>query len=87
MLLIEFGYLHIVKYLIDEQGCNPSCLDDLKCTPLHYAAMNGQIEIMKFITIEKHCDPMCIDFKQNTPLQCAAIRGHTDVVKFFYCAL
>ena len=31
----ECGYINIVKYLTDEQGCNPSCLDDLKYTPLH----------------------------------------------------
>ena len=39
----ECGHLHIVKYLTDEQGCNPSCLNDLKHTPLHFAAWNGHI--------------------------------------------
>ena len=49
-----FGHLNIVRYLVDEQGCNPSCLDENKYTPLHFAAMNGYIYIVKFLTVEKH---------------------------------
>ena len=49
----EFGHLHIVKYLIDEQGCNPSCLDEDKYTPLHCAAIKGHINVVKFLTMEK----------------------------------
>ena len=56
------GHLHIVKYLIDELGCNPSCLDEDKDTPLHYAAKEGHMDIVKFLTLEKHCDPMCKGF-------------------------
>ena len=44
-----FGHLHIVKYLTDKQGCNPSRLDEknmYKCTPLHYAAINGHCEVL-----------------------------------------
>ena len=48
----EFGHLHIVKYLINQQDCNPSCLDENKFTPLHCAAMMGQIDVVKFLTAE-----------------------------------
>ena len=54
--LAQSGHFHIVKYLIDEQGCNPSCLDENKYTPLHHAAMTGHIDIVKFFTVEKYCD-------------------------------
>ena len=69
-----FGHLHIVKYLTDKQGCNPSCLDENKCIQLHYAAINGHMDIVKFFTVRKHCDPMCIsqDSNQDTPLHRAA---------------
>ena len=45
----QFGHLHIAKYLTDEQGCNPSCLDEHKYTPLHCAALKGH----------KHCKISC----------------------------
>ena len=77
--LTQSGHFHIVKYLIDEQGCNPSCLDEYKYTPLHCAAMSGHIDIVKFLTVEKDCDPMCKDFNQNTPLHMAAGKGHLEI--------
>ena len=54
--LTQSGHFHIVKYLTDEQGCNPSCLDEYKYAPLHHAAMSGHIDIVKFLTVEKYCD-------------------------------
>ena len=47
------GVICTVKYLTDEQGCNPSCLDDLKYTPFYCAAMMGHTDIVKFLTLEK----------------------------------
>ena len=46
-----------MKYLIDEQGRDPSCLDEDKETPLHYAARKGHVQILNFLTLVKHCDP------------------------------
>ena len=77
--LAQSGHFHIDKYLIDEQGCNPSCLDEYKYTPLHHAAMSEHIDIVKFLTVEKYCDPMCKDFNQNTPLHRAAGKGHLEI--------
>ena len=78
-----FGHLHIVKYLTDEQGCNPSCLDEhMQYTPLHWAAMKGHLDIVKFLTVEKQCDPICRDCDEDTPLHKAAAFGHIEVVKF-----
>ena len=47
--------------VIDEQGCNPSCLNEYKYTPLHCAAMSRSMNVVKFLTVEKRCDPMCRD--------------------------
>ena len=77
-----YGRLHTVKYLTSEQGCNPSCLDEKKYTPLHHAAMKAHMNIVKFLTVEKHCDAMCRDDKGNTPLHMAAHEGHIKIVKF-----
>ena len=67
----EFGHLHIVKCLIDELGCNPSCLDEDRRTPLHCAAMKGHMGIVKFLTVE-HCNPIRRDSERNPPLHKAA---------------
>ena len=50
----EFGHLHIVKYLTDEQGCNPSCFDDTSST-LHFIVLpvRGHFDVVKFLTVEK----------------------------------
>ena len=65
--------------MIDEQGCNPSCLDDLKSTPLHHAVARGHIDTVKFLTVEKHCDPLS---QYMTALHCAVMTGHLEIVKF-----
>ena len=54
-MLLNLVHLHIVKYLIDQQGCNPSCLDDYGYTPLHCATVKEHIDIVKFFTVEKGC--------------------------------
>ena len=79
----ETGQLHIVKYLIDEQGCDPSCLDRNKEIPLHRAASNGHLDIVKFLTLEKHCNSNQRTIHSNTPLHYAAKNGHLQVVQFF----
>ena len=76
-MLLHLGHLHIVKYLIDEQGCNPSCLDDLGYIPLHCSAMLGHMDIVKFLTVENHTGS-----DQNTPLYMAAGNNYKGIVKF-----
>ena len=44
----EFGHLHITKYLTDDQGCNPSCLDDLRIystSPGCHGGTRGHCEV------------------------------------------
>ena len=53
-MVTELQWLTLVKYLTDEQHCNPSCLDLNKCTPLYFATIKGHIYIVKFLTVEKH---------------------------------
>ena len=78
----ECGHLDIVKYLTDEQSCNPPCLDNLKFTPLHCATLMGHIDTVRFLALEKHCEPMCTYYMQNTPLHLTVQNGHADIVKF-----
>ena len=81
---VHSGHLHIVKYLIDEEGCNQSDLDldERNETLLHCAATKGHMEIVKFLTVEKHCDPTLQNIYNDAALHCAVRAGHTEIVKF-----
>ena len=77
------GHLHIMKYLIDEQQCDPSCVDRNNQTPLHQAAGCGHLDIVKFLTLEKHCNPTSRNSYGTTPIHRAAQHGHLEILKFF----
>ena len=79
----EKGHIHIMKYLIEEQGCDPSYLTTDKYTPLHYAASMGHLDIVKFLTLEKHCNPTSRNSCGTTPIHWAAWYGHLEILKFF----
>ena len=42
MLASCFGWLNIVKYLVDECGCDPHCTYDYGTTPLHFVCASFQ---------------------------------------------
>ena len=46
-----------VKYLIEEQQCNPICRDKFGNTPLRYAAGHGKTEIVEYLITKHQCDP------------------------------
>ena len=73
-----------MKFLVEEQNCNPSHLDKNKVTPLHLAAVTGHLDVVKYLTLEQHCDPLSTDTEfNNTPLHFAVEYGQLEVVKFF----
>ena len=65
----QFGYLHIVKYLTNEQEFNPSCLDE---------------NIVKYLTDKQACNSLHFDNLKYTPFHFAAMNGHIEIVKFFH---
>ena len=74
-----FGHLDVVKYLINEQGVDPSCTNNNGSTPLHFAK---SVEVAKFLVEEKHCDANRRNKHGNTLLHTACDFGHLDVVKY-----
>lgn len=82
LLLGRVINLHIMKYLIDEQGCDPSCLDTDQETPLHHAACEGHLHVIKYLIDEQRCYSSSLNRDKETPLHLAAYSGHLDFVKF-----
>jgi len=54
--------------------------DDQKATPLHYAALNGDLDIVKFLVAKGAL--FTVDLNGESPLHLAALNGHLPVVKF-----
>ena len=78
------GHSRVVKYLIEEQNCNPEYMD-LRFegkTPLHCATDGGNMEIVKYLIATRNCDPNCEDSFGRTPLHCATAGGHMEIVKY-----
>ena len=76
------GYLQVVKYLIEEQHCDPKCVDKDGRTPLHRSAIGGHLQVVRYLIEEQHCNPKCVDEYGWTPLHYASMEGHVKIVKY-----
>ena len=50
------GWLHFMKYLIEEHRCDPYARTCSHLTPLHYACRYGHIDIVCYLIGVQHCD-------------------------------
>ena len=76
------GHLQVVRYLIEEQHCNPKCVDEYGVTPLHYSAIGGHLQVVRYLIEEQRCNPKCVDKDGWTPLHYASVYSHVGVVKY-----
>ena len=54
----QHGAVEVVKYLVEEQGCDVHYRNIVGNTPLHTAAFGNKLDILKYLVDEKGCDPM-----------------------------
>ena len=71
--------MEVVKYLINERGCNPECRGRIGQTPLHSACRNVKYD-MDYLIGECNVDASTQDDLGNTPLHSAAKSGEKSVV-------
>ena len=76
------GSMDIIKYLITEQGCNPSLPDNEGDMAIHFACLGGHLNVVKYLVTELKCDPKSPGFKGRTPLHLACGNGHMDIIKY-----
>ena len=83
--------LNLVKYLIEEQNCDPNSVDEHDCIPLHYSCgrwdylpgcIDLRMDVVKYLIETCHCDPMCADESGRTPLHYAVGKRYFYVVKY-----
>ena len=75
----QLGMLDVVKYLVNEQGVDPSCTDNEGSTPLHHIK---SVEIAKFLIEERQCYAILMDRSKDTPLFTAFKNDRLDVFRY-----
>ena len=86
-VLVEKGHLNVLKFLIDNNYCDPNVTDHQDRTPLHVAVVADQFEILEYLLESK--SKACINVQDNdgdTPLHLACDRGQQKMVSLLSSA-
>ena len=78
----QYGRNCVIEFLLQDCGCDASARTSDSKTPIHYAALGGNLQTVKLL-IQNSCDPMSRDDNNVIPLFSASANGHIDVVKYF----
>lgn len=77
------GQLHILKYLIEDIGCNPATEGWQGSTTLHIAAQAKHLVIVQYLVERCQLDPAtALDSINRSPLVYACHGGGLDVVRY-----
>ena len=76
------GHVKLVDNLVNKHGASVEALTLKKQTPLHLAALNGQLGVCERL-LELEASPDSNDEMSQKPLHLAAANDHTAVVKLF----
>ena len=77
-----FGYMDIVKFLIQVWPENIAAQGKEGHTPLHTAAETGNFDVVQYLIQTCHANPNVMTHIGMTPLHFASQKGHLDVVKY-----
>ena len=77
----QWGDVDIIRYLINDEGCNPNVQSSTSGnTPLHIAAKYGQDDTIVKLLLYKKCNPNAQNKDGDTPLHLAVSLNKTAVV-------
>ena len=62
------GNIEVVRKLIEEYGCDASCVNFDGITPLHCASHGGHTKVIEYLVLEQGCDPCVVDCRGSTSL-------------------
>lgn len=78
---VQAGDIPGVQTLLENELLNPNAIDQYGCTPLSYAARNGQLEIVESLLADVRVDPNVHGLNQDTPLGFAVEKEHVEIVE------
>ena len=76
-----FGIVEVMASLIQKEGCGINLSDCMDCTPLMWAAGQGNEGVVKTLLARNDINPDKPDKDGETPLLRASFQGHEGVVK------
>lgn len=83
----SLGELEILKYLVEELGCNAATRGWKGTTPLHAAAQAKQFPIVKYLIEDCGSDPTATDDNNQYPLNYGYRFGKSEFVDYFIEAM
>ena len=78
---VEKSHLNVLKYLIDNNYCNPNVTDHQDCTPLHVAVVADQFEILEYL-LSKTIPSLSMVWLRETKYLLDSPIGITNIVHF-----
>ncbi len=80
----DHGRIQILKYLIEDQGCNPASLGWHGTTPLHTAAEYKHLSIVQYLVTQHQVDSLFQNDEGYSPLHTACMGGDLPIVKYLF---
>ena len=77
----ESGSFDAVKYLIDEIGCDTTCIDDSGNSIMHMAVLHDNIDMLIYLA-HKNSEHDVRNQQGETPLHSACSKGYFQAVKY-----
>jgi len=77
----EFGYIEIVKLLLNDKRVDINRTNKRIVTPFFSACRNGHIDIVKILLKDNRVDINKVDNDGRTPFYIACSNEHTEIVK------
>ena len=74
------GHIDVLRYFIEDRGCNAACVDQDGWTPLHYAALHKHLDIVQYLIEKQQVEPFSRSNAGTTALHHACIGGSIDVI-------
>jgi ankyrin repeat protein len=81
-MAVKAQHTAVVMKLLHHAAMNPNETDKLGNTPLHLAAMTGNLDILDLFIKNKNVNPTPLNKKNNTPLHVAASEGKWESINF-----
>jgi ankyrin repeat protein len=76
------GHLNMLRYFIEDRGCNAACQGQDRWTPLHYAARNSHLLLVQYLIEKQQVEPFSRNKYGHTALHHACIDGSIDVIRY-----